>query len=145
MAGRDRKRDRCAMTNHWPGPAKSGNISASISDIRPHQRHLLLNFMPAKRITTGMKQLIFSAAALLALTSAAQADCFVEYKAKQDAPLRLHYGILALPGGCPAMPDEATAARLASAGWTLLTVVSSSETSPTAQQKANAGDFFLRF
>lgn len=133
------------MTNPWPGPSKSGNITARILDIHPWRWHLLLNFTATGRITIGMKQLIFSVAAVLALTSAAQADCFVEYKAKRDAPLRLHYGILALPGGCPAMPDEATAARLASAGWTLLTVVSSSETSPSAQQKANAGDFFLRF
>lgn len=83
--------------------------------------------------------------ALLIAANAAQADCFVEYKAKKDDPLRLHYGILALPGGCPADPMAATGARLSGAGWTLLTVVGFGPDTPDAQQKANAGDFYLRY
>ncbi|HBM59643.1 hypothetical protein ACFSDD_01550 [Salipiger marinus] len=92
------------------------------------------------------------ACALFLLTvlpaSAAQAACFVEYKAKQDNPLRLHYGISTLPGAaCP--PANAAAAqmeiRLDRNGWTLLNVVHLSAEEPSAEKKANAGDFYLRY
>lgn len=94
-----------------------------------------------------MKTLILSLLFALSLAGVARADCYVEYKAKQDSPLRLHYGILALPGGCPSTgaAKDAAARRLASGGWTLLTVLGISPASPTDKQKANAGDFFLRY
>ena len=37
----------------------------------------------------------------LAVPTLAEAACYVEYKAKQDNPLRLHYGVLAIDGDCP--------------------------------------------
>ncbi|MBS0126330.1 hypothetical protein [Thetidibacter halocola] len=94
-----------------------------------------------------MKTLALTLLVSLALAGAARADCFVEYKAKQDDPLRLHYGILALPGGCPSAPaaQDAAARRLAAGGWTLLTVLGVSAETPPDQKKANAGDFYLRF
>jgi len=91
-----------------------------------------------------MKQMLLTLV-LLSAASAVRADCFVEYKAKMDNPLRLHYGILALPGGCPGDPSDATRARLASAGWTLLTVLGASPEQPDAQKEANAGVHFLRY
>ncbi|CUH82598.1 hypothetical protein [Tropicibacter naphthalenivorans] len=96
-----------------------------------------------------MKTILTSLALLLslALPSAALADCYVGYKAKQDSPLRLHYGVLALPGSCPApSAAQATAAsRLAAGGWTLLTVLSTSGAEPDDQMKANAGEYYLRY
>ncbi|MFZ7093511.1 hypothetical protein [Primorskyibacter sp. 2E233] len=83
----------------------------------------------------------------LGLPAAAQADCFVEYKAKQDSPLRLHYGILAIKGSCPLAPQAASTAqaRLSAGGWVLLNVLGLSEQSPTAQMRSNAGDYYLRY
>jgi hypothetical protein len=95
-----------------------------------------------------MKHIALMIALALALPSAAQARCYAEYKAKQDNPLRLHYGIIALdtaacPG--PAAVSRTVAQRLASGGWTLLNIVGLSEAPPSDQKKANAGDFYLRF
>lgn len=96
-----------------------------------------------------MKQILTPAlvALCLSLPSAALADCFVGYKAKQDSPLRLHYGVLALPGACPSQGQaQAIAAdRLRAGGWTLLNLLSLSSQTPTDQMKANAGEYFLRF
>ena len=87
------------------------------------------------------------AAGLALIPATARADCFAAYKAKQDNPLRLHFGVLKLDGDCPA-PDAATAAaraRLDAAGWTLLNVVGLSETEPGDDRKADAGQFYLRY
>ena len=83
----------------------------------------------------------------LATPGMAFADCYVEYKAKQDSPLRLHYGILALPGDCPgkARAQQRTESRLASQGWVLLNILGLSTSAPSDQQRANAGDYYLRF
>ena len=37
------------------------------------------------------------ALALSPVAQAAQAACYADYKAKQDKPLRLHYGVVKLP------------------------------------------------
>lgn len=77
---------------------------------------------------------------------AAAAGCYADYKAKQDNPLRLHYGVAALAGAC----DRASAAselsgRLAAQGWTLLNVISVFGEDGLAQRKASAGSNYLRF
>ena len=94
-----------------------------------------------------MKRFALILACSLGLAGTAQADCFVEYKAKQDTPLRLHYGVLALDGECPdqAAVEREAARRLDAGGWTLLTVLGASPAPPSELQKANAGDYFLRF
>ncbi len=94
-----------------------------------------------------MKHAMLIAFLALGMPAAAQADCFAEYKAKQDGPLRLHYGIASLPGACP---DAATAAaqlrpRLSAAGWQLLNIVRLSPEAPGPQQRANAGEHYLRY
>ncbi|MCT4608271.1 MAG: hypothetical protein N4A70_03610 [Pelagimonas sp.] len=85
--------------------------------------------------------------AALCLPAAAQADCFVAYKAKQDNPLRLHYGVLSLSGGCPSnsQAQSQADARLRQAGWTLLNVTTVSDSEPSAQMKADAGEHYLRY
>lgn len=83
----------------------------------------------------------------LALPAAAQADCYVAYKAKQDSPLRLHYGILSISGSCPSSGQAASIARarLASGGWVLLNVIGLSQATPTDSMRANAGAYYLRY
>ncbi|SMX40870.1 hypothetical protein [Maliponia aquimaris] len=83
----------------------------------------------------------------LALPGAAAADCYVSYKAKQDQPLRLHYGVLVIGGSCPSGGQAANiaASRLASGGWTLLNVVRMSTSPPSSSERANAGQFYLRY
>lgn len=90
---------------------------------------------------------LLSLGLLAALPAAAQAECFVEYKAKQDSPLRLHYGILELPGDCPPanLAGEKAAKRLSRSGWVLLNVLGLSTSKPTDAMRSNAGDYYLRY
>ena len=88
-------------------------------------------------------------ATLLALTLALPAQaagCFADYKAKQDNPLRLHYGVAQINGACDR--DSAAAEltpRLAAAGWTLLNVVSVFGEDGLSSRKDSAGPNYLRF
>ena len=84
---------------------------------------------------------------LAGFASAARADCYADYKAKQDTPLRLHYGVIALPE--PACTREAAAGeiarRIGQGGWTLLTVISIFGEDGLSSRRGEAGDYFLRF
>ena len=94
-----------------------------------------------------MKQVLILCLCLLILPGTARAECFVSYKAKKDAPLRLHMGVLSLPAPCPAQAkaEEQTAQRLAQAGWTLLTVLTLSMREPDDKTKADASAHYLRY
>jgi hypothetical protein len=83
----------------------------------------------------------------LSLAGAAQAECFADYKAKQDNPLRLHYGVIALPDtDCSkAAAKGVIAPRLKQQGWTLLNVLSIFGREGLAERKASAGAYFLSF
>lgn len=87
----------------------------------------------------------------LTATLAAQiayADCYADYKAKQDDPLRLHYGVMTVEASpCTSSPniDADVSRRLEAAGWTLLQVESVFEEAALDSKKADAGEFFLRF
>ncbi|KUP95008.1 hypothetical protein TRIHO_03460 [Tritonibacter horizontis] len=78
--------------------------------------------------------------------SAVAADCYADYKAKQDKPLKLHYGVMQLAGDCskPAAGKE-IARRLNDAGWTLLSVQSIFGPDGLDKRKSDAGSYFLRF
>lgn len=95
------------------------------------------------------KQLLIPvlAAALLGLAAPAQAaDCYADYKAKQDNPLRLHYGVIQLDGSCRKRAARAEiSSRLAASGWTLLNVLSVFGPEGLQQRKADAGPYYLRF
>ncbi|MBC7480207.1 MAG: hypothetical protein H7317_19305 [Pseudorhodobacter sp.] len=83
---------------------------------------------------------------ILALPSAA--ECYVDYKAKQDNPLRLAYGVSQVSDavcGKPKRAKEELAPRLAADGWTLLKIVSSFGPEGLDERKASAGEFFLRY
>ena len=81
------------------------------------------------------------------VTAAASAECYADYKAKQDDPLRLHYGVAQVSdGNCsPGAAAAELAPRLASAGWTLLNIMSTFGPEGLAERQASAGDYFLRF
>lgn len=85
-------------------------------------------------------------ALLLALPGAASAQCYADYKAKQDKPLRLHYGVIQLQQGCsPGQARAETAQRLRQSGWILLNILSVFGPDGLAERKADAGPYFLRF
>lgn len=96
-----------------------------------------------------MMRLFLAVAVLLALGQQASAECYADYKAKQDDPLRLHYGVAQVSdGACGAGPGAAEgelAPRLASGGWTLLNVLSVFGPEGLGERKSSAGEYFLRF
>lgn len=74
------------------------------------------------------------------------AGCYADYKAKQDNPLRLHYGVARINGACDAASAAAELApRLAAQGWTLLNIVSTFGEEGLDQRKTSAGPNYLRF
>lgn len=94
-----------------------------------------------------MKHTCLSLALILLLSPVtAHAACYADYKAKQDAPLRLHYGVAEITGPCTAVSAQAQLqTRLAQAGWTLLNVMSLFDASGLEQRKDSAGSNFLRY
>ena len=88
-----------------------------------------------------------SAALLLALATQASAQCYADYKAKQDNPLRLQYGLIELPANACGSIGAATryaAPVIARSGWTLLQVQSLLTPAQFDARKANAGAIHLR-
>ncbi|MDF3415310.1 hypothetical protein HKX54_12645 [Sulfitobacter sp. M57] len=72
--------------------------------------------------------------------------CYADYKAKQDDPLRLHYGVAQINGACDAGSAAAELApRLAVQGWSLLNVISTFGEDGLDQRKDSAGQNYLRF
>jgi hypothetical protein len=94
-----------------------------------------------------MKQILSSLAVLvlISVASAASAQCFADYKAKQDNPLRLHYGVMQVSACDKGKARQEVSKRLKSSGWTLLNVMSVFGPEGLDQRKANAGKFYLRF
>lgn len=138
----------CGLSDPSPGSLQPRNNTALLCDNRRLIGPGILNFRSAARSVCRMKTLIASFALAAALATGAQAECFAEYKAKQDDPLRLHYGIMMIPENtCPGQQAAAgiLSPRLQAGGWTLLNIVGLSTTPPTDQQKANAGEFYLRY
>lgn len=90
---------------------------------------------------------IVSLMAGLLLANTAHAECYADYKAKRDDPLRLHYGVIAVPdNACSvAAAAGAIAPRLAQQGWTLLNVLSTFGPEGLDERKASAGAYFLSF
>jgi hypothetical protein len=94
-----------------------------------------------------MMRVFLASVVTLALSLPAAADCYADYKAKQDNPLRLHYGVAQVSdANCStAAAKSELAPRLASDGWTLLTVISTFGPEGLDERKASAGDYFLRY
>lgn len=93
-----------------------------------------------------MKNLFWSFIAFGLLTSAAQAACYADYKAKQDDPLRLHYGVAEVSGDCSVANAQAQlSGRLQAGGWQLLTVLSVFDDASLDQKQETAGEYYLRY
>ncbi len=91
---------------------------------------------------------IFAAVLALGVALPASAECYGDYKAKQDDPLRLHYGVAQVSDaacGDKAAAEGELAPRLSADGWTLLNVVSTFGPEGLDERKASAGDYFLRY
>ena len=89
-------------------------------------------------------------AALLALAPAlaagmAQAECYADYKAKQDDPLRLHYGVAQVSACDKKAAKAELAPRLRAGGWKLLSVISTFGPEGLGERQSSAGEYFLRF
>ncbi len=93
-----------------------------------------------------MKHLSFSLCLLMLGTTAAQAACYADYKAKQDGPLRLHYGVTEVRGDC-SVASAATELgdRLGENDWQLLNVLGVFDDAGLDERKDSAGEYFLRF
>ena len=90
-----------------------------------------------------MMRLALAFTFLLALP--AQAECYADYKAKQDDPLRLHYGVAEVSDCSVAGAEAELAPRLAAAGWVLLNVIGVFGPEGLEERKASAAEYFLRF
>lgn len=87
-------------------------------------------------------------ALLIAFAQPAAAECYADYKASKDNPLRLHYGVMELRErdcGDSAEAERVVRGRLREAGWKLLNVLSVFGRDGLEERKASAGDFFLRY
>ncbi|EAR50490.1 hypothetical protein OG2516_09605 [Oceanicola granulosus HTCC2516] len=93
-----------------------------------------------------MKRLILSLTFLAAFASAASAECYADYKAKQDDPLRLQYGVAQIDGPCTVGDaNEELVSRLADEGWQLLEVLDVFDLAGAELRRENAGDYYLRY
>lgn len=80
------------------------------------------------------------------LATAAQAACYADYKAKQDDPLRLHYGVAEVNGECSASNAASQLGpKLAADGWELLTIVGVFDDAGLDERRESAGDYYLRY
>ena len=92
-----------------------------------------------------MTRIVITFLALMAATTA-QAACFADYKAKQDDPLRLHYGVIELRGPCePEAAQAEVTERIAVDGWQLLTVETIFDEDGLDERQDSAGEYYLRY
>lgn len=131
----------------WDHPLETGNNSPLLSDINALKPLRLLNIATFPGNVRVMRQMLLSGLLAFALSGQmAAAQCYADYKAKQDNPLRLHYGVAEIQGGCSAGSAQAELRpRLAQAGWTLLNIVSVFGSEGLSSRKDSAGPYFLRF
>lgn len=93
-----------------------------------------------------MKHLSASLIAFLLASGAAQANCYADYKAKQDDPLQLHYGVAQVQGDCSVEAAWVELeGRLGSDGWQLLEVIGVFDDAGLDERRDSAGDNFLRY
>jgi len=92
-----------------------------------------------------MKRLTLAAVMLAGLALPATAECYADYKAKQDDPLRLHYGVAQVQACDTGGSEAELTPRLAADGWTLLTVLSTFGPEGLDERKDSAGAYFLRY
>ncbi len=92
-----------------------------------------------------MTRILLSLCLAACLTAPAAANCYADYKAKQDNPLRLHYGVAQISACNRGTAQNELQGRLRAQGWTLLQVVSVFGPEGLDQRKESAGQYYLRF
>lgn len=93
-----------------------------------------------------MRYILASLFALTFAATTAQAACYADYKAKQDDPLRLHYGVVQIAGNCSVANAEAELRpKLARDGWQLLNVLGVFDDAGLAERRESAGENYLRY
>lgn len=96
-----------------------------------------------------MIKTLFAAAlvASLSAVSPVQAACYADYKAKQDNPLRLHYGVIKVPDRACSKGGAARviSRRIGRDGWTLLNVLGVFDENGLSERQSSAGQYFLRY
>ena len=103
------------------------------------------------RNLSAMKQICLtfaSALFLIGAANAASAECYADYKAKRDDPLRLHYGVIEVPDDLcsdPKKVEKHVERQLKKNDWKLLSVLSVFGEDELNDKKEDAGEFFLRF
>lgn len=95
-----------------------------------------------------IKVLVMAFLATVMLALPATAQCYADYRAKRENPLRLHYGVVQLPNA--SCGDTAAAARhlqprLQRDGWILLDVLSTFGPEGLESRRERAGQYFLRY
>ena len=93
-----------------------------------------------------MKPLTLLSIGFVLCAGMAQAACYADYKAKQDNPLRLHYGVAEIRGECSAAAAaRELRSRLSRDNWELLNVMSVFEDEGLARRRGEAGEYYLRY
>jgi hypothetical protein len=126
----------------------TGNIAGLLSDNRREQRQLLLIIPTFLSRVTGMRRTVHILTLALLVGGvpvAGSAECYADYKAKQDNPLRLHYGVAQVSQCSKRAATAELDSRLAAQGWTLLNVLSVFDQSGLAERKDSAGRNYLRY
>ena len=87
------------------------------------------------------------AAMAILITGPIHAACYADYRAAMENPLRLHYGVIAVPEDqCSIVAAEhIIAPRIAVDGWVLLQVISVFDDTGLAERRQDAGAHYLRF
>ncbi len=109
------------------------------------QPPFVIEYLGAAAEDARMKHMCITAALWVIMSTAAAANCYADYKAKQDNPLRLHYGVAQISQCSAAGARTELTQRLAANGWTLLNVVSVFDASGLDERKDSAGPYFLRY
>ena len=94
-----------------------------------------------------MISLVVGILSLFAAQTAAAA-CFADYKAKQEKPLRLHYGVVEVaiqPCRLSRAVTDHVAQRVSAGGWTLLKVETVFDETGLEARKRDAGEYYLRY
>ncbi|GHC26865.1 MULTISPECIES: hypothetical protein [Gemmobacter] len=92
-----------------------------------------------------MIRVLLAAALACLVAMPAAAECYADYKAKQDNPLRLHYGVAQVSACNKKGARAELAPRLAAQGWKLLNIVSTFGPEGLNERRSSAGDYFLRY
>jgi len=93
-----------------------------------------------------MKPLTLLSICITLSAGTAQAACYADYKAKQDDPLRLHYGVAEIRGDCSvSSASNELRGRLSRDGWQLLNVLTVFEDEGLSSRRGEAGEYFLRY